>query len=496
LGKCAKKKFFKDERKARVQLIKMNNIYFRFASIINNSCPLINKNFKVSLKGNFWNNRNHVLEVLQLNRNINEFELADINGHHNVLTAIFQRHGWHLTKLRISNSKIDDYSFRELLKSCINLKEITLSEVEIVKKLPAINPVAMASLKNLTILYCNWVVFKFFYRTLINSLTVKNYFDEGKNRKYLVDFLERQYQLKDFTIHATALKALFLQNDFIDNCSFSLQNFSIDTVGKNSDQTNFNLKLFLSLHADTLKSFEIIGPHNQEIIAFVLINFNNLEELSLDVRGLPKNHEFYEALENDEKNLMLKNLKLCGFFFQIEFVKIVLMKFPAIKNLEINDWSKSSSTNILNFVSNKLLQLEQLTITEISNAETNKFQSKLKKLTVHYIQNMYNLADFIAKNDTVEDLNVNLIYIGQINNLINDVRQLDNVKHLSVGGSKTALQKIVNLIKYEQQWLKLKTLKLSLVNEEKLSSTADYKAIKFNLPFDPIDLNLKCNVLL
>lgn len=478
----------------------------RPASVLASSSNLLNKFFKLKLRdANFWNDREKVLEVLSLQRNLCELELANIAGHHNVLTSIFQRFGYHITKLEICNSKIDDFTFREILRLSPMLNSLFLSEVSIIKKLPAINPIFMPNLKQLSVHYCDWQIFRFISRSQVQSLCVKNYLDEG-NKMHLVNFLSSQFALRELILHGTSLRTLFQTEDVNNNCAYSLEKFCIDNaIGKNSDAVNWNVSTFLSLHDETLKNVEICGSHNEHITAFTLLNLNTITDLTLDVRGLPRHQDFYFALADEQRNTVLQNLRLRGFFFQQEFVKAILLRFPMIRNLEMNDWSNGSVSDLLHFISENLVYLQNLTITEISSSENIKL-SALTQLTVQYIRNAKKLTSFIVKNDKIEALNVGLVYIGQIPNFVENLRDLSNIKYLSIGGNKTAIKEMLRrLVERNAPPEKLQTLELAIISgedkEEKEEGgsnnrTFARKAIKLNLPFDRKDLNLKFNVLM
>lgn len=446
----------------------------------------------------FFKDHEKILEILSSGRNISHLELSNIDGNHNVLNALFQRFGSKISHLKISKSKIDDFSLKETLRLCNSLKELTLREVVIVKKLPSINSVRSVSLKILSVEYCDWEIFKFFTKSQLISLSVKSYLDEVKRRN-LVTFLTSQYFLKELTLLGTSLRSLFLKNDIV--CKFNLEKIHIDNgIGKSSENVNWNVISFLRLHEESLRNIVISGPHNELIASYALLNFENLQYFALDVRGLPKDDTFYEILENKSPNTSLYNLKLFGFFFQIANIKRILLKFPSVKNLVINDWGNANDLSDLHdFISKNLLQLEDLSISEISSKV--KFQ-RLKRLNVNFIRDSQKLVDFIEDNNGIEMLKIGLIYISQIQNLVRDLKNLSKIKHLSIGGNKTALRAMLNnilLIRNLSENLKILEFSIiSATNEEDKeyqNIENEGKIIRFNLPFNPIDLKLKYKIL-
>lgn len=229
-------------------------------------------------------------------------------GCHDDLLRVFKKFGNSLRSLSLANSKIDDFTLREILRNADGLDTLVLSEVVVVRKLPAINPVAMRRLKNLTIYHCDWSIIKFI-AAQVKTFDVKSYLDEGGSRSYLVSFLTQQFNLKELSLRGTSSRTLFQHDDLVVSCSFALEHFYLNQdFGKNSDNVNWHLTAFLSLHIDTLKKVEIYGPHCDHINGFVIANLDNLDSLALDVRGLPKDLDFYEFLAI-EPNLRLSEVR-------------------------------------------------------------------------------------------------------------------------------------------------------------------------------------------
>lgn len=408
-------------------------------------------------------------------------EISGVTGSHDELVKIFKKYGAIVRSLTIANSKIDDFTFREILKNSDSLETLVLSEVSIVKKLPAINPVSMRKLRSLTIYHCDWNILKFI-TAQVKCFDVKSYLDEGMKCS-LINFLAQQYKLKELFLRGTSARTLFQQDDMINACNFALTKFTLDQdFGKNSDNVNWHITAFLSLHVDTLKNVEILGPHCDHINGFVIANIEHLDTLALDVRSLPKDLEFYDMLEGDP-NMQLKELSLRGFFTQHEAIKRILLKYPKIEKLELNDWGNGFVVSeMMGFISRNFPQLKQLSITEISNGENLQF-SALKNLSVTYIRNTGKLVQFIMKNASVDTVKVGLVYIGQITaNFIDELKQLDHVKHLAFGGNGTALNTILDLMKNKiHPQTHLKSLELSLISDAK-SNLNSAKGMKFYFP--------------
>lgn len=469
----------------------------RYANIIANSSVILKK-FKLKLTKDFWLSKRKNLQLLTLQRKHSTIEITDVVGSHSVLIDIFKRFGPHLRTLAISNSTVDDFTFREILKNSPVLEDLCLSEVTIDRKLPAINPTSVVHLKSVTVQHTNWIIFKFLAKSQIISLKINGYLNEGEGaRNHLVSLLLNQFRLKELMLYGTSSRTLFKDNDINEIFNLNLTTFHIGCgFGKNSDVVNSNIINFLIANNETLRNVEISIPNGEHIIAFTLLNLNNVTSLTLDVRGLPKDKTFYETLIATEPNVQLKYLKLSGFFFHLNFVKFILMKYPSVSNLELDNWSDTTcESDMLKFVAGQFPQLQQLFIPEISNSDIVAFPA-LKYLNVSYIRNTQNLINFIKLNNSVVALKVGLVYIEQISS-ISKLMELTQVRHLSFAGSAKTLRMIVDLIQKNTPKA-LKTLELYFLSYEDFSSftCTSRKSIKLNFPIDTYDFRTKLGYLI
>lgn len=261
------------------------------------------RRFKLQLTANIWQSKDKIEQLMSFERLIQTIEVSDVTGFHCELVKVFKKFGNSLRSLALVNCKIDDFTLREILKSVECLDALVLSEVVVVRKLPAINPVGLRRLTSLTIYHCDWSIIKFI-AAQIKSFDVKSYLDEGGAKCNLVSFLSQQYKMKELSLHGTSSRTLFQQDELVTTCNFALEALKLNQdFGKNSDNVNWHLTAFLSLHVDTLKKVEIIGPHCDHINGFVIANLENITTLALDVRSLPKDENFYEflALESNKQ---------------------------------------------------------------------------------------------------------------------------------------------------------------------------------------------------
>lgn len=340
----------------------------------------------------------------------------------------------------------------------------------------------MRNLKNLTVNHCDWNIIKFI-KAQLRSLNLKSYLDEGQ-RGHMVAFLTQQYLLTDLTLRGTSPKVLFQQDDLVLDCNFPLRDFRLEHYfGKNSDSVNWHITAFMSLHVETLKNVEISGPHCEHLNSFSVANLGNLDSLTIDVRGLPKDEDFYETLL-DEPNESLSELSLRGFFGHQEHIKKILMKYPAIERLELSDWSNGNHLpDMLEFISHNFPRLRKLSITEISSNQHAKFAA-LKDLKVTFIKNPEKFVQFLAFNPSITSFSVGLLYIEQVTpEFMNKLKQLEHVNHITFNGNAKALARAFELMKTSSSNGSLKSLELAVIADEK-SQTNPPKGKKFYFPID------------
>lgn len=420
------------------------------------------------------------MEVQSLKRKVLEIEVSNVIGGHDILVRVFTNLGFAVRTLTVSDSKIDDFTFKEILRSCDSLENLILTEIAIVKKLPAITPVSMRKLQSLTINHCDWNIVKFM-KAQLKCLSLKSYLDEGQ-RVNMISFLSTQFLLRTLILRGTSSKTLFHQDDLVLDCNFQLKKFHLEHYfGKNSDNVNWHITAFMSLHTETLLNVEISGPHCEHLNSFAIANLDHLESLAIDVRGLPKDEDFYETVMC-EPNQNLKELALCGFFGQHESIKKILIKYPAIEQLDLNDWSNGNHLpDMLEFISLNFPRLLKLSITEIPSNNNVKF-STLRDLRVTFIKNSGKLVQFLALNSSVESLKVGLVYIEQITSeFMHQLKELQHVKHIAFSGNGKALDKVLDFMKRKSTIGGLKSLELALVTDEK-SPTNPTKGKKFYFP--------------
>lgn len=430
-------------------------------------------------------------ELLRLQRKHCTIEITDAVDSHNALIKIFEKFGPHLRTLIISNSTLDDFTLLTMLKHSSLLEELYLSEVVIEQKLPAINPTSIARLTSVTVHHTNWLIFQFLIRSQINKLQIHSYLNEGEGtRVYLVRMLSNQHRLRELMLYGTSPKTLFRDFDGIRN--YHLSTFHIGCgFGKNSEAVDNNIIAFLTLNNETLRNVEITVPNCELITAFALSYLDNVRSLTLDVARFPKEQTFYVELAKSEPNLQLKHLKLCGFFVNPANIQAVLHKYPAITNLELDDWSSTTSkSNTLTFVSENFPQLQQLCVTEISDCAYMVRFNALKQLYVSYIRDTRNLINVFRRNRSIEILKVGLVYTEQFPS-ISDLIDKIQVQHLSFAGGTTILRLIVDLIQANTPET-LKSLELSSPMSASDSSFTDtFKTIKIHFPKNAYDLNIK-----
>lgn len=239
----------------------------------------------------------------------------------------------------------------------------------------------------------------------------------------------------------------------------------------------------MSLHVETLKHARISGPYCDIINSFAISNFDNLDSLAIDARGLPKDDDSFEFMEC-KPNINLKALKLYGFFLHPEMNKKVLKKYPAIEKLELNEWGNgSSSLNLLKFVSTNCTQLRELLIGSRNDfpTDSNINFSSLQILRVKIISNVENLLQFITRNTSIERLSINVVNQKQItSSFIEQLKQLGHLRHLSFLGNGEVMKAIFELMRKGNSPTGLEVLQLHVLPEASAASSS--KIVQFYFP--------------
>jgi len=453
-------------------------LHFSWSRIINGSSVLLSI-FTLRLDFSaMWQTK----DLLGMKRRLTTIELSNITESHQlILLNIGSTFGHHLHTLRLFSCKIDDHILRELLKNTPLIEKLELSEVSVVKKLPAdrIRGVSLWRLKSLSLHHCDWKILDFI-NCQVTNFEIKSYLDEGK-RGPAVDFLLNCHGLENLSLLGTSARMIFQHDEVSRESSFNLKvlRLSFD-FGRNCSAVDWNIITFLSVQEESLLHIDISGPNCEQINSYVIANMNQIKTLAIDTRSLPKDISFYEFLK---QNLCtsLKSLSLRGFFVHLESIKRVALKYPALEKIELDEWGSSSMTNsseLLVFIAKYFPRLKQLAVTDITSADNIRF-TELKKLSVNYITK--SLLRFIVSScPSIVNLKIGLIYIGQVNpSLIDDLKCI-KISHLSLAGSRTALKKLLQML--PQEISRLKALEFNILHSEAKSERVKSLKLKFPLP--------------
>ncbi|KAG4071584.1 hypothetical protein HA402_011738 [Bradysia odoriphaga] len=410
---------------------------------------------------------------------------------HNVLSKIFEKFGPHLRKLSIHRSTVDDFTLLTILKLSWFLEELFISEVKIELKLPKINPISIVHLRSISIHNTNWLIFKFLSRSQITSLLINNSSDEGRaTRSHLVSMLYRQYRLRELTLQGTSSSTLFRYGDFIGVWNSRLVKFHIASDTSNNTLTDKNIGEFLCSNNESLTDVHISVANCAPIIKSTILNLHNVTSLVLDVGSFRDENSLYQQVVDAKPNFRLKHLKLSGFFVQSELIQAILIKFPSIENLELDDWSNTPSIeNILKLVVEKCPYLQQLFIPAISRNDGELKFSALKQLHVIYIQmnGMKNLVRFIEQNSSLDTLKIGLVHIGQVKSICKLIDRT-NIRNLSFAGNSKNLEIIFDFIRHNPpKTLKILELSLRSLGVRMSFSKTLHKSIQIKFPLHPLE---------
>lgn len=408
-------------------------------------------------------------------------EISCVTDCHDALMRIFQKFGPNCRAISMKNTKIDDFTLREILKQAGKLETLILREASVTKKLPAINPVSMRTLKELKITNSSWDILNFITAQITN-LRIKSYLDEG-SRSNLINFLAQQRQLKKLSLCGTSSRTLFQQDDVTTSCN--LRSLQLDhDFGRHSVNVNRNIIAFIDRHSDSLGNISISGPYCDEINCFVIANVANINSLTVDARGLPRDDDVYDLMEH-KPNMNLKTLTIYGFFLDTEVNKKILKKYPAIEKLELNQWgNETSSSELLEFVSKNCPKLKELVIDGVP-LDSVRFPS-LQVLAVKTIPIPHKLLQFINQHPLVEKLSVKFVREWQITqSFIDGLKHHEHLKHLSFLGNFKAMQMILELMKKGNPPKCFKVLQMKFYpSTEDVITPKDWKVVKFMFPIN------------
>lgn len=300
-----------------------------------------------------------------------------------------------------------------------------------------------------------------------------------RDSESMVTFLSSQKKLESMSIeNISETEMVLFSNDDSNKFSFRLKNFSVLNMRvRNMETFEVNFIKFLKLHERSMRKFKIEGCLSQQIYKFVTKSFNVLEELQLNLEELPQETSFYDALK---PNRSLKILKLNGpiKISNLNGFKGILSNYPNVQHISLADTDAFVANDVFHLMSKKLSKLNHLSVLNLHESFSgNTVFPSLKHFSIRILNNIDQWKTFISQNETIESLNVGWIKRDQFTtDIINEITDLRNLRHLKFGGRFIASKRIYDVIK--EDYKKIRTLDLKVANYEEI------KNLKFVFPLN------------
>lgn len=398
----------------------------------------------------------------------------------NFLCKAAEKHGTFVRKLTFQNAEIENAKdFRGMLGNMPLLHELTMRRVKVNIEDDSANEnqVVLNKLNKLTVLTCDWNIFKFFMASPIKELQISNKFaivDVGQHATYM-KFLEAAAKLESIEFDLTSYGKTF-RTQIDGKVGFQLKRLKYLSFSPSygMDDIDRNFGRFLESQASSLTELELnyVSPDNVKIIFTKLLH---LQKLRLNAVVLPNNNEFYGPLK---KMPHLKELTLHDDIPSEVAVKEILVNCSNLETIIARHDPGHYISNLLEFMAAntpmvKNLSLDSLPV-EISPEV--KFHH-LKFLHIQTCVNLENLIKFLNSNAVIETLSFHLADESIIldDAILDALLSQSNLQHLKVAAGDITLNAIYKKIKVDYR--NLKSLEL-----RPLTSAAKKFFVKF-----PID---------
>lgn len=292
---------------------------------------------------------------------------------------------------------------------------------------------------NLKKLHCNLGIFHIFDCETLNELHIKSSEVLVSNRRNLINFMNRQKELKKLTINSFDL---FEDYDcFV--CPFQLKRFKICGSIEHTE----SLIEFLYFHKNSLEVFKLSLENTtttaiEQIQKFVIGNLPNLKELTLDmpIEINQLHHDTYVSRK-------LQKLSLNAHDRSFDENKRIVDLFPNVKNLCFYADSFDAYHVFLNYLSITNLKLECLKTNLYFNMSNPiPYFPNLKVLTASNF-NTDELDAFVNQHlDTLEEINILYSYGFKQSTVtaISKCKNLKKITFLTIGQAEQ--DKLINLL--------------------------------------------------
>lgn len=300
-----------------------------------------------------------------------------------------------------------------------------------------------------------------------------NFFISQRNLETLV--------LEELTSNACSF---FNMKEFSYDYKFNLKKLSVLFSSNYQGSIKFerNFGTFL-INQTSLDSIKIEGLLPTSIYKIILSN-NALNELEINASRFPQEKLFYENLHSNQN---LKILKINSTITRENFLGLREFIYCQrdLKKLFLMDTDEFIANDLFSVISSTLINLTNLSILNLDSNYTPRASIKfLQYFSIKILKDINQWLSFIQLHENLETIEVGWIHRDFDSEVIRQLINFSNIKHMTFGGRFIANKKIYNAIK--DDFKNLRTLKLRVSNYDEI------KHLKFIFPLDQAQYEPKC----
>lgn len=315
----------------------------------------------------------------------------------NTMNAINSQHN--LYKLQLSCCKIEVAKLADVLQHLPMLEIFSAKGVNLVEK--SVDVRVSLKLKELRLEFCNIELVRLFDTSLLEFFTVSSLLlkDSGN----VVDLLKNQANLKELSIGGIICEDFFESLETA-HFSFKLTCLKIDK-GSMTNYQNDALFKFLLIHAQTLKSLQVLYPVDNSVIEFILTNLPYLTHLEIPITTFSGNNpEYLERLPKSK----IQSIKFFGIHRNLTSATALSSMLTNVKHLDLSQITTSIwFMEYLAHVCKTLKNVETLKIPNLFNQKCHEsiYFPKLKSFSVAKIYDESIYIPFIRRHaDALEKI--------------------------------------------------------------------------------------------
>lgn len=357
------------------------------------------------------------------------------------IVEIFQRHGFFVVRLCLTECIIDSYcNFAEILQCMPNLKHLSIFATTTLhtvrRNLPKKYLPQLKKLKTLDMVGSQYSIMECLKNAKLRTMKIFNSnFACSNDCTALEEFLKSQNILTTLALRSIDLdSSMMFRTENLNAIPFQLTQLSLLNIRLRQSPNDYaNLMNFLELQASTLKELELGQQFPNFVFDFLLAKMTNLKTLSLMMSEIPHEHKLNEQLEENrsiENLIFLNDGSLTKYNYDehgdLEFLRDFFKRVPNIKKITAPKYFSNEKFQV---IAESCIKLETLSTFFFNQRDFRRVKfPHLNSLHIQHLTGVIDWNEFTKANSRLTKLTIEET-ITPLLLTINDIKKITaNIK--------------------------------------------------------------------